>query len=183
MQRAHFLLPEEIKAIVAPAAGNLDNQFLFAGSVMRPIVGDDDLFDEIDRVAGSGVGSRHMETEVIAPSSGGSTDHRQDLRHRITGLHQRRRDDRRSPTSSAATLPNQRTVARPDITMRSLPRDRGRRRLRGAAGRRLRAPARPAALQQSSCSVARFGGHRLDRLELLAADQVHAGQHPLELFA
>ena len=35
---------------LAPAPGNLDDQLLLAGTVMRPIVGDDDLLDKIDRV-------------------------------------------------------------------------------------------------------------------------------------
>jgi len=32
---------------VAPATGNLDNQLLLAGPVMRPVIGDDNLFDEV----------------------------------------------------------------------------------------------------------------------------------------
>src|SRR5579872_291531 len=50
MQRAQLLLPQEIKPVVAPAAADLDDQLLFAGAVVRPVVGDDDFFDEIDRI-------------------------------------------------------------------------------------------------------------------------------------
>jgi len=52
MQSADLLLPNKIKPVVAPAAGYLDDQLLVAGAVMRPIVGDDDLFDKIDGVTG-----------------------------------------------------------------------------------------------------------------------------------
>src|SRR5208337_3705417 len=51
MHRADLLLPYEEEPIIAPASGNLDHQLLVAGAVMRPIVGNDDLFDKIDRVA------------------------------------------------------------------------------------------------------------------------------------
>src|SRR5260370_8801457 len=50
MQSADLLLPHEIKPVVAPAAGYLDDQLLVAGAVMRPVVGDDDLFAKIDGV-------------------------------------------------------------------------------------------------------------------------------------
>src|SRR5260370_36874549 len=52
MQSADLLLPNEIKPVVAPAAGYLDDQLLVAGPVMRPVVADDDLFHKIDRVTG-----------------------------------------------------------------------------------------------------------------------------------
>src|SRR5262249_14344576 len=52
MQRAQLLLPEKIHAVVAPAAGDLDNELVVAWAVMRPVVGDDDFLDQIDRIAG-----------------------------------------------------------------------------------------------------------------------------------
>src|SRR5216684_3221235 len=50
LQSADLSRPYEIKPVVAPAAGYLDDQLLVAGAVMRPVVGDDDLFDKIDGV-------------------------------------------------------------------------------------------------------------------------------------
>jgi len=50
VHRTNLLLPHEIQPIIAPTAGNLDDQLLLAGPVMRPIIRDDDLFDEVDGV-------------------------------------------------------------------------------------------------------------------------------------
>src|SRR5438309_838585 len=55
--------------------------------------------------------------------------------------------------------------------------------LRTAAAWRQTRLQRRDSLQQHLLLFARLGGHRLDRLELLAADQIHAGEHPLELLA
>ena len=52
MQRAQLFLPQEIEPVIAPAAGDLDDQLVFAGAVVRPIIGDDDFFDQVDRIAG-----------------------------------------------------------------------------------------------------------------------------------
>ena len=51
MHRADLLLPHEIKSIIAPATGNLDDQLLLAGPVMRPVIGDDNLLDEVDGIS------------------------------------------------------------------------------------------------------------------------------------
>src|SRR6516164_11026100 len=61
VHRADLLLPHEVQPVIAPAAGDLDHQLLLAGPVVRPIIGDDDLFHEIDRVARkwSGFGERN----------------------------------------------------------------------------------------------------------------------------
>src|SRR6516162_8431235 len=50
VQRADLFLPYEIEPIVTPTAGNFDDQLLVARTVVYPIVGNDDLFNEIDRV-------------------------------------------------------------------------------------------------------------------------------------
>src|SRR2546428_10786145 len=55
MQCAEFFLPQKIHPVVAPAAGDLDDQLLLAGTVMRPVIGHDDFFDEIDRIADVGM--------------------------------------------------------------------------------------------------------------------------------
>jgi hypothetical protein len=52
VQRAQLLLPQKIQPVIAPAAGDFDDHLLFAGAVVRPVVGDDDFFDEVDRIAG-----------------------------------------------------------------------------------------------------------------------------------
>ena len=52
VQRADLLLPDEIQPVIAPTAGNLDDELLLAGPVMRPVIGDDDLFDKVDGIAG-----------------------------------------------------------------------------------------------------------------------------------
>src|SRR6266436_4181708 len=51
VHRTYLLLPHEIESIIAPATGNLDNQLLLAGSVMRPVIGDDNLFDKVDGIS------------------------------------------------------------------------------------------------------------------------------------
>src|SRR6516162_831724 len=50
VHRTNLLLPYEIKPLIPPAPGNLDDQLLFAGPVMRPIISNDDLFDEVDGI-------------------------------------------------------------------------------------------------------------------------------------
>ena len=52
VQGAEFLLPDEIHPIIAPAAGNLDDELLLAGAIMCPVVGDDDLLDKVDGITG-----------------------------------------------------------------------------------------------------------------------------------
>ena len=52
VESAKFLLPDEVHPIIAPAAGNLDDEFLLAGAIMCPVVGDDDLLDKVDGVTG-----------------------------------------------------------------------------------------------------------------------------------
>src|ERR1700758_3118536 len=51
VQSAELFLPDKIHPVIAPVAGNLDDEFLIAGAIMCPVVGDDDLLDKIDRVA------------------------------------------------------------------------------------------------------------------------------------
>src|SRR3954453_18484685 len=55
MQRAELLLPQEVHPVIAPPAGDLDDHLLLAGSVMSPIVGENDFFDQIDRIADRGM--------------------------------------------------------------------------------------------------------------------------------
>src|SRR5205085_10636261 len=55
MQRAELLLPQEVHPVIAPAARDLDDHLLLAGTVVRPIVGKDDFFDQIDRIADRGM--------------------------------------------------------------------------------------------------------------------------------
>ena len=59
MQRAQLFLPQEVHTVITPAAGDFDDKLLLAGAVMRPVVGDDDFFDEIDRIADRGVDFDH----------------------------------------------------------------------------------------------------------------------------
>src|SRR5260370_25092729 len=51
VQSTELLLPDKIHPVIAPVAGNLDDEFLLARAVMCPVVGDDDLLDKIDGVA------------------------------------------------------------------------------------------------------------------------------------
>ena len=51
MQRGKLFLPQEIEPVVAPPPGDLDDQLVLPGAVVRPIVGDDDLLDQVDRIA------------------------------------------------------------------------------------------------------------------------------------
>src|SRR5437879_9288648 len=51
VQSTELLLPDEIHPVIAPVAGNLDDELLLAGAIMRPVVGDDDLLDKVDGVA------------------------------------------------------------------------------------------------------------------------------------
>src|SRR5260370_27455758 len=50
-QSTELLLPDKIHPVIAPVAGNLDDEFLLAGAIMRPVVCDDDLLDKVDGVA------------------------------------------------------------------------------------------------------------------------------------
>src|SRR5215467_10863661 len=52
VQSANLLLPHKVKPIIAPPAGDLDDQLLLAGTVVHPVIGDDDLLDKVDRVTG-----------------------------------------------------------------------------------------------------------------------------------
>src|SRR5579871_3848625 len=51
VHRAQLFLPDKIKAVITPAAGNFGDQLLFAGPVMRPVVRVGDFFDKINRIA------------------------------------------------------------------------------------------------------------------------------------
>src|SRR5260370_25352869 len=51
VQSTELLLPDEIHPVIAPVAGNLDDDLLLAGAIMRPVVCDDDLLDKDGGVA------------------------------------------------------------------------------------------------------------------------------------
>src|SRR3954453_6556571 len=55
MQRAELLLPQEVHPVIAPPAGDLHDHLLLAGPVMGPVIGEDDFFDQIDRIADRGM--------------------------------------------------------------------------------------------------------------------------------
>src|SRR5579885_766628 len=65
MERADLLLPDEIEAVVAPAALDLDDHLLIAGAVMRPFIRENDLLDEID---GVGCGRRRLGVDRGHPA-------------------------------------------------------------------------------------------------------------------
>ena len=67
VQCADLLLPDKIQPVVAPAAGNFDDQLLLAGAVMRPVVGDDDLLDKVNRVSGETASVRQLRRMSSSP--------------------------------------------------------------------------------------------------------------------
>jgi hypothetical protein len=55
MQRRGVLAPSEKQPVVAPPSGDLDGKLVVACAFENPLVGGDDLFDEIDGIIGSSV--------------------------------------------------------------------------------------------------------------------------------
>ena len=50
LQRARLLLPDEEQAVIGPAAADLDQDLVVRRALERPVVGDHQLLDQIERV-------------------------------------------------------------------------------------------------------------------------------------
>jgi len=51
IQRLDLIPPDEEQAVVAPAAGQFNKQFLVARAVAQPLVLADEFFHQVDRIA------------------------------------------------------------------------------------------------------------------------------------
>src|SRR5947207_7704231 len=158
---------------------------------MGPIIGEDDFFDQIDRIADRGMnfdrGYRGHRALLEATRQDGiktRTDRDPSGYTPPKGLDGPLIE---YPTKLRCQSPA--AVARLDLEV--LPAGTSGARGTASFGRSLRARAglREAGFQlgdspeQNLLLLARLRRHRLDRLELLAADQVHAGQDAFELVA